>query len=37
MKNKPNKRSSAASLPLSKSKETDIETITAHYEAWMRS
>jgi hypothetical protein len=37
MKNKPNKRSSAASLPLSTSKETDIETITARYEAWMRS
>jgi hypothetical protein len=37
MKNQPNKRSSAVSRPLSKSKETDIEEITASYEAWMRS
>jgi Uncharacterized protein conserved in bacteria (DUF2252) len=37
MKNQPNKRTFASSLPSSKRKNTDIELITASYEAWMRS
>jgi Uncharacterized protein conserved in bacteria (DUF2252) len=37
MKNQPNKRTFACSLPSSKRKNTDIEVITASYEAWMGS
>jgi Uncharacterized protein conserved in bacteria (DUF2252) len=37
MNNKPGKESSSVAPPSSKSRELDIESVTASYEAWMRS